>query len=64
MKFIELTVSNAERKCLVNVSLVTEVYENKEKGSSLYFLNSNADHQAFIKVKESYEDVKALIESI
>jgi len=42
MKFIELTLTFDESKFLINVSLVSEIYDNKEKGSRLCFLNGNA----------------------
>jgi len=64
MKFIELTLSNDDSKFLANVGLVTEIYDHKEKGSRLYFANGNADCQSYINVKESYEDVKALIKAV
>lgn len=64
MNFIELTLSNDESKFLVNVSLVTEVYDYREQGCRLYFGTSNFDGQSYINAKESYEEVKALIKAV
>lgn len=64
MNFIELTLSNDESKFLVNVSLVTEIYDHREQGCRLYFGAGNSDGQAYINAKESYEEVKALIKAV
>ena len=61
MKFIELTTME-NLKVIVNLQKVTEIYKiDNERGCSIFFGFGGSEEQAYISVKESYEQIKRML---